>query len=207
MVPPVAKKPDAQTTQECPISVVPIATKEVQGTNQEIERTDCPISSVAITEMKKKQGNSEDAQKITEAKKKITSQSKEVKMNEKIGTTSEETEKNLEENKTADERRPEKRKEKKSGEGDNDSQVSSNSRSSGRSKRQTQFFGSPLKHSIKNIEEKPVLQTSPVSPGDIPSSSANTSSLSPRRKLKKPTFTTSKPEQAQGKTTLKDINF
>ena len=202
VVPQVAKKSDAQTTEECPISVVPIATKEVQGTNQEIEGTDCPMSSVPITEMKKKQGNSEEAQKSTEAERTITSQSKEVKTDEKIGTTSEETEKKLEENKTADKRRPEKRKEKKSGKGDNDSQVSNNSRSSGRSKRQTQFLRSPLKHSVKNIEEKPGLQTNQISPGDIQLPSGNTSSPSQRRKLKRPTFTTSKPEQAQGKKIL-----
>ena len=114
--------------------------KRVQGTNQATERTDSPISSVPITEMKKTQGNSEEDQKSTEAEKKITSQSNGVKTDEKLRTTSEATEKKLEEKKTADRRRPEKRKEKKSGEGDNDSQVSSNSRSSGRNKRQTQFW-------------------------------------------------------------------
>ena len=140
--------------------------------------------------------------KVTEAEKKITSQSKEGKTDAKMGTTSGVAEKRSEETKTADNTRPEKRKEKKSGEGDKDSPVSSNSRSSSRSKRQTQFFGCPLKHSVKNIEEKSGLQTSPISPGDIPSSSGNTPSPSPRRKLRRPMFATNKPDQVQGKKTL-----
>ena len=202
VVPPVANKPDAQTTEECPISVVPISTKELQSTSQALERIDCPISSVPITEKNKTQSNSEEGQQLTEAEKIITSQSKEGKTDAKIGTTSGVADKRSEETKTADNMRPEKRKGKKSGEGDKDSQDSSNSRSSGRSKRQTQFFGSPLKHSVKNIEQKSGLQTSPISPGVIPSSSGNTSSPSPRRKLRRPTFATNKPEQIQRKKTL-----
>ena len=207
VVPTVANKQYAQTTKECPISAVRISTKEVQGTSQVLERIDCPISSVPITEKNKTQSNSEEGQQltVTEAEKKITSQSKEGKTDAKIETTSGVAERRSEETKTADKTRPEKRKEKKSGEEDKDSQVSSNSRSSGRSKRQTQFFGPPLKHSVKNIEEKSgeeKLQTSPISPGDIPSSSGNTPSPSPRRKLRRPMCATNKPDQVQGKKTL-----
>ena len=101
-----------------------------------------------------------------------------------MGTTSETTEEKSEEIKPSDRRKPEKKREKTNGEGDKDSQVSNNSRSSGRSKRQTQFFGSPLKHSVKNVEEKQGLQTIPISPGEIPLSSEDTPSLSPRRKLR-----------------------
>ena len=62
--------------------------------------------------MKKTQGNSEEAQKSTEAEKIITSQSKEVKTDEKIGTTSEATEKNWRKTKqqTKEDQRKEKRK-------------------------------------------------------------------------------------------------
>ena len=88
VVPPVANKLDAQTTEECPISVVPISTTEVQGTSQAFERIDCPISSVPITEKNKTQINSEEGQQLTEAEKVITSQSKEGKTDAKIATTS-----------------------------------------------------------------------------------------------------------------------
>ena len=90
VVPPVANKPDAQTTGECPISAVPISTKEEQGTSQVLERIDCPISSVQITEKIKTQSNSEEGQQlsVTEAEKNNTSQSKEGKTDAKIGTTS-----------------------------------------------------------------------------------------------------------------------
>ena len=189
----------AQTTEECPISVVPVSTKEVQGPSQALERIDCPISSVPKTEKNKTQSNPEEGQQLTETEKIITSQSKEGKTDAKIGTTSGVAEKRSEETKTADNTRPEKRKEKKSGEGDKDSQFSSSSRSSGRSKRQTQFFESPLKHSVKNIEGKSGLQMCPFSLGDIPSSPGNTPSPSPRRKLRRPTFATNKPEQVKGK--------
>ena len=201
VVPPVEKNLDAQSTEECPISMVPVATKEAQGANQTKESTNCPIPSVPTTEKEKTQGNTEETQNTAVTEKSNTLQSKEEKTDEKMGTTSETTEKKLEENKSADKRKPEKKREKRNGAGDNDSQVSNNSRSSGRSKRQTDFFGSPLKHSVKNIEEKQGLQTIPISPGDTPSSSGNTPSPSPRRKLRRPTFTTSKLEQAQGKKT------
>ena len=155
VVPPVANKTDTQTTEECPIFVMPISTKEVQGTSQALQRNDCPISSVPITEKNKTQSNSEEGQLLTDAEKIITSQSKEGKTDAKIVTTSGVAEKRSEEAKTADNMRPEKRKEKKrkeSCEGDKDSQVSSSSRLSGSSKRQA--YGSALKHSGKNIEEK-----------------------------------------------------
>ena len=187
-----------------------ISTKEVQCTSQVSERIDCPIFLVPITEKNKTQSDSEEGQQltVTEAKKKITSQSKERKTNAKIGTTSRVAEKRSEETKTADNTRPEKLEEKKSGEGDKDSQVSSNSRSSSRTKRQTQFFGSPLKYSVKNIEklEEEKLQTSPISPGDIPSSSRITPSTSPRSKLRRPMFSTNKPDQVQGQKTFKLLN-
>ena len=50
--------------------------------------------------------------------------------------------------------RQEKRQlDKNSRHGDKDSQVSNSSnRSSGRSKRQTEFFGRPLKHSVKSLK-------------------------------------------------------
>ena len=201
VVPPVEKKLDAQSTEECPISIIPVATKETQVANQMKESTNCPIPSVPTTEKEKKQSNTEETQNTAVTEKSNTSQNKEEKTDGKMGTTSETTGKKLEENKPADKRKPEKKREKRNGEGDSDSQVSNNSRSSGRSKRQTQFFGSPLKHSVKNIEEKQGLQTIPISPGDIPSSSGNTPSPSPRRKLRRPTFTTSKLELAQGNKT------
>ena len=201
LVPPVEKNLDAQSTEEYPISIILVATKEAQVENQLKESTNCPIPSVPTTEKEKTQGNTEETQNTAVTEKSNTSQNKEEKTDGKMGTTSETTEKKLEENKSADKRKPEKKREKRNGEGDNDSEVSNNSRSSGRSKRQTQFFGSPLRHSVKNIEEKQGLQTIPISPGDIPSSSGNTPSPSPRRKLRRPKFTTSKLEQAQGKKT------
>ena len=59
---------------------------------------------------------------------------------------------------------------------------SSSNRSSGRSKRQTQLYGSPLKILVKNVEEKSgeeKLQTKPIAPGDILLSSGNAPSPSP----------------------------
>ena len=88
--------------------------KRGEVTNQAIERTNCPISAVPKTEMKKTQGNSEENQKTAETERSNTLQSKEGKT-------------------------------------------------------------------------------------DDPSSSGNTPSPSPRKRLKRPTFTSSKLEQAQGK--------
>ena len=139
-------------------------------------------------------------QSKTATEKANTSHNKEEKSDGKMKIPSETTEKKSEQDKTADRRKPEKKREKRNGEGDNDSQVSNNSRSSGRSNRQTQFFGSPLKHSVKNVEEKQGSQTIPISPGEIPLSSKDTTSPSPRRKLRRPTFSTSKLE-LQGKKT------
>ena len=159
VVPPVENKLEAQSTEECPIYIIPMETKETQIENQMEESTNCPIPSVPTTEKEKTQGNMEGTQCTTATEKSNTSQNKEGKTDGEMGTTSETTGKKSEENKSADRRKPEKKGRKKNGEGDNDSQVSNKSRSSGRSKRQTQFFGSPLKHSVKNVEEKQGLQT------------------------------------------------
>ena len=149
----------------------------------------CPILSVTIEEKSETPPNKE---KETEA----TS----------FGTTSVTAEQRSEVVKTSNNLRQEKRREKKSGDGDKDSQIAiSSNRSSSRSKRQTQFFGSPLKHSVKNVEEKSDeenFQTIPISPGDIPSSSGNTPSPSPRRKLRRPMLSVLNPAQVQGKKTL-----
>ena len=56
---PVEKKLDAQSTEECPISIKPLATKETQFANQMKESTNCPITSVPTTEKEKTQGNTE----------------------------------------------------------------------------------------------------------------------------------------------------
>ena len=82
---------------------------------------------------------------------------------------------------------------------------SSSNRSSGRKKRQTQFFGSPLKYSVKNVEDKSgeeKLQTIPISPGEIPPSSGNTPSPPPTRKLRRLMFAVLKPEKVQEKKIL-----
>ena len=194
VVPPAEKKLEAQSAEECPISIISVKTKETEIENQMEESTNCPIPSVPTTEKEKTQGNKEGTQCTTTTEKSNTSQKKEGKTDGKMGTTSETTEKKSEENKLADRRKPEKKREKRNDEGDNNSQVSNNSRSSGRSKRQTQFFGSPLKHSVKNVEKKPGLQTIPISPGKIPLSSEDTPSPSPRRKLRRTTFSISKLE-------------
>ena len=165
VVPPAEKRLEAESTEECPISMIPAGTEEKQIENQTEESINCPIPSVPTTEMEKTQDKMEGTQSKTATEKSNTSQNKEENSDGKMGITSETTEKKSEEDKSADRRKPEKKREKRNGEGDNNSQVSNNSRSSGRSKRQTQFFGSPLKHSIKNVEEKQGSQTIPISPG------------------------------------------
>ena len=99
IVPPVEKKLDAQSTGECPISIIPVATKEAQVANQMNESTNCPIPSVPTTKKEKTQGNTEETQNTAVTEKSNTSQSKEEKTDGKMGTTSETTEKKLEENK------------------------------------------------------------------------------------------------------------
>ena len=95
-----------------------------------------------------------------------------------LGTTSVGVEQKSEVIKTSDHSRQAKKRDKRTGDVDKDSQLScSSNRSSGRSKRQTQFFGSPLKHSVENLKDKSgkeKLKTIPISPGDIPSSLGNT---------------------------------
>ena len=198
VVPSAENRLEAQSTEEYPISIIPAGTKEMQIENQSKESINCPIPSVPTTKKEKSQDNMEGTQSKTPTEKSNTSQNEEEKLDGKMGITSETTEKKSEDDKSADRRKPEKKREKRNGEGDNDSQVSNNSRSSGRSKRQTQFFGSPLKHSVKNVQEKQGSQTIPISPGEIPLSSEDTTSPSPRRKLRRPTFSTSKME-LQGK--------
>ena len=85
---------------------MPISTKEVKGTSQALERIDCPISSVPITEKNKTQSNPEEGQQLAETENLITSQNKERKTDAKITTTSGVAEKKFEETKTTDNTRP-----------------------------------------------------------------------------------------------------
>ena len=58
-MPPIGKELEAQTTEECPISILPVETKETQIENQMEESINCPIPSVPTIVKEKMQDNSE----------------------------------------------------------------------------------------------------------------------------------------------------
>ena len=110
VIPPVGKELEAQTTEECQISIIPVETKETQIENQMEESINCPIPSVPTIVKDKMQDNSEGTQSKTATEKSNTSQNKEEKTYGKIGTTSETTEVKSEEIKPSDRRKPGKKK-------------------------------------------------------------------------------------------------
>ena len=184
VVPTAVSRSAVQTANECPISSVPITAKDVQGTSQMIAEN-CPISSVPIKEKRREmnQSNTETSpiSTVPIAEKSETPTNKEEDTEAtSLGTTSVRAEQKSEVVENSDDSRQEKRRSKRSAVGDKDSQVSSSSnKSPGRRMRQTQFFGSQLNCSVKNVEGKSgeeKLQTIPISPGDIPSSSGSTPS-------------------------------
>ena len=62
VIPPVGKELEAQTTEECPISIIPVETKEKQIENQLGESINYPIHSVPIIVKEKMRDNSEGIQ-------------------------------------------------------------------------------------------------------------------------------------------------
>ena len=78
-VPPAEKKLEAQSTEECPISIIPAGTKETQIENQTEESTKCPIPSVPTIEKENMQDNMEGTQSKTATEKSNTLQNMEGK--------------------------------------------------------------------------------------------------------------------------------
>ena len=79
VVPPAEKKLEAQSTEECPISIIPAGTKETQIENQTEESTKCPIPSVPTIEKENMQDNMEGTQSKTATEKSNTLQNMEGK--------------------------------------------------------------------------------------------------------------------------------